>query len=268
VTGWKGRLSALLTSGKFLHACILSGGTPSLRREAALYIAAFLNCPDQGEKPCGLCPACAQVAQGNHPNVHLLAPERDSLKIEQIRGMRERLQQRPFQPGAQVAILEDGHKLTEAAASALLKILEEPPPDTYILILAPQALNILPTLRSRCGEIYLGIVHEVRERAQAYWEGILEGDLLTLFDRLLPQMEKEEAIYDLLLSWEEFCCEGLKQGLAHGEKEKGQYFLEIFRALERTRKALRYNANLRLALEALLWGMYILREEKGVKVNS
>lgn len=89
---------------------------------------------------------------GNHPDYHVLAPEKgkSSLGIEPIRQVIETLYAHAQQGGAKVIWLPQAEQLTEAAANALLKTLEEPPEKTYFLLGCREPSRLMATLRSRC----------------------------------------------------------------------------------------------------------------------
>lgn len=104
------------------------------------------------DSPCGLCSACSKVLQDIHPDVHYIQPEvaEGQIKIEQIRLLQHTVYQTPQLGMRSVVVLKPVDGLNTAAASALLKILEEPPPATIFVLLTTQPDLLLPTLWSRC----------------------------------------------------------------------------------------------------------------------
>ncbi|MFI8418105.1 DNA polymerase III subunit delta' [Serratia sp. NPDC078593] len=131
-----------------LHASVGNGD------EALVYgIGRWLICQRRnGEKSCGECHSCRLMLAGNHPDYHVLAPEKgkSSLGVEPIRQLIEILYAHAQQGGAKVVWLPQAELLTEAAANALLKTLEEPPANTYFLLGCREPSRLLATLRSRC----------------------------------------------------------------------------------------------------------------------
>ena len=99
---------------------------------------------------CGRCRTCRAISADRHPDIHLLAPTGKMIKVEQIRQLRDTIAMKPFEATARVVIIEDAHAMNTPAANALLKSLEEPPPDTVFLLLTDQPGRMLPTVVSRC----------------------------------------------------------------------------------------------------------------------
>ncbi|MHA7847192.1 DNA polymerase III subunit delta' [Serratia sp. D1N4] len=136
------------------HHALLVHAAPGNGDEALLYaLSRWLICQQRnGEKSCGECHSCRLMLAGNHPDYHVLTPEKgkSSLGIEPIRQVIEILYSHAQQGGAKVVWLPQAELLTEAAANALLKTLEEPPTNTFFLLACREPSRLLATLRSRC----------------------------------------------------------------------------------------------------------------------
>lgn len=136
------------------HHALLVHTAPGNGDAALLYaLSRWLICQQRkGEKSCGECHSCRLMLAGNHPDYHVLAPEKGktSLGVEPIRQVIEILYSHAQQGGAKVVWLSQAELLTEAAANALLKTLEEPPGNTYFLLGCNDPSSLLATLRSRC----------------------------------------------------------------------------------------------------------------------
>lgn len=102
---------------------------------------------------CQRCTACTKITRGVHPDVLVIAKEGASIKLAQIRALKERCRVHPYEARRRVIIIEDSQDLTEEASNALLKILEEPPASNLFLLLAPEPYSLLPTIVSRCCHI-------------------------------------------------------------------------------------------------------------------
>jgi DNA polymerase III subunit delta' len=100
--------------------------------------------------PCGQCSPCVRIAAGMHPDVTLIQPEAGVIKIGEIRNLCRILSMKPFEGHARVAILSDAHLMNPPASNALLKMLEEPPEQTLLILTARQSADLLPTIVSRC----------------------------------------------------------------------------------------------------------------------
>lgn len=116
-------------------------------------LSRWLMCQQRdGIKSCGHCHGCQLMQAGTHPDWYSLAAEKgkSSLGIDAVRGVTEKLYHHAQQGGAKVVWLPDAAQLTEAAANALLKTLEEPPANTWFFLSSREPQRLLATLRSRC----------------------------------------------------------------------------------------------------------------------
>ena len=134
------------------HAWVFTGPPGSGRSSAAVAFAAALVCPQGG---CGSCNECRSVRTGAHPDVEVIRTEGLSIKVEDVRELLTRVSWAPSMGGWRVVVMEDADRLTESAANALLKAIEEPGTRTVWLLCAPTLHDVLPTIRSRCRHLQL-----------------------------------------------------------------------------------------------------------------
>ncbi|MBI4126689.1 MAG: DNA polymerase III subunit delta' [Deltaproteobacteria bacterium] len=142
------QLQQTLAGGKMSHASLLSGLRGIGKHRVATVMAMALTC--QTTTPCGTCASCRKIEKRQHPDVFFLAPDGDWVKIEQIRTLTAQLQLHSLEGKAKVVIMDDVDRMTESAANALLKTLEEPPPSTYFFLVTPHPHRLVATIRSRC----------------------------------------------------------------------------------------------------------------------
>ncbi|RLM27083.1 DNA polymerase III subunit delta' [Brenneria alni] len=148
------------------HHAILLHALPGMGDDSLVYaLSRWLMCqhPD-GIKSCGKCHSCHLMMAGTHPDWYVLNPEKgkQSLGVDPVRGVLDKLYQHSRQGGAKVIWLPSAEQLTEAAANALLKTLEEPPQSTYFLFCCRNPACLLATLRSRCLYHYLEVPDETQ----------------------------------------------------------------------------------------------------------
>ncbi|MFW5468427.1 DNA polymerase III subunit delta' [Knoellia sp. CPCC 206435] len=143
---------AVTDPGSMTHAWLLTGPPGSGRSVAARAFAAALQCPSGG---CGECRECRTAADGTHADVDVIATEGLSIKVEQARDLVALAAHRPSVGRWRVIIVEDADRLTERAADALLKALEEPVPRTVWMLCAPSVEDVIITIRSRSRQVRL-----------------------------------------------------------------------------------------------------------------
>jgi DNA polymerase-3 subunit delta' len=143
------------TSQAMTHAWLFTGPPGSGRSVAARAFAAALQCV-QGTG-CGQCPGCRTTMHGTHADVRLVVPEGLSISVAEMRALVQAAARRPTGGRWQVVIVEDADRLTEGAANALLKAVEEPPERTVFLLCAPSdhPEDVSVTIRSRCRSMSL-----------------------------------------------------------------------------------------------------------------
>lgn len=146
-----------LGDGTMTHAWLITGPPGSGRSVAALCFAAALQCTGEGEPGCGSCRACTTTMVGTHADVRRVIPEGLSIGVGEMRAIVQIASRRPTTGRRQIVVIEDADRLTEGAANALLKVVEEPPPSTVFLLCAPSVdpEDIAITLRSRCRHVAL-----------------------------------------------------------------------------------------------------------------
>ncbi len=148
-------LRAFLTKADIPQS-LLFEGEPGLgkRKIAEIFAAAVLcqsniSADDRGQiEACGHCLACQKMSGQNHPDFSVLVPDGNAIKIDQIRKIQEALVYKPVD-----VIIDPAEKMNAAAANALLKTLEEPPPYALLILVSGKSGMLLPTLRSRCQKL-------------------------------------------------------------------------------------------------------------------
>jgi len=131
---------------------LFTGPAGSGRSNAAIAFAAALVCKDGG---CSKCQDCLSTILGTHADVELIKTHGLTIKIDEIRELISRASWAPSVAKFRVVVIEDADRLTESAANALLKVIEEPGLATIWLLCAPTLTDVLPTIRSRCRHLAL-----------------------------------------------------------------------------------------------------------------
>jgi DNA polymerase-3 subunit delta' len=164
------------------HA-ILIHAAPGLGGELlAAWIGAFVLCETRDVAPCGRCPACNLNVAGNHPDLHWVAREEDAkqLQIDQVRALCDVLALKSYRGGYKVAIIATADLMTANAANALLKTLEEPPPQSLLVLCSARPSRLPATIVSRCQRLTIPTPPReqalgwLAEQAGGDWSRVLE----------------------------------------------------------------------------------------------
>jgi DNA polymerase-3 subunit delta' len=141
--------AAVADPAAMTHAWLFTGPPGSGRSVAARAFAAALQCPDGGD---GTCHQCRTVLAGTHADLNLIVPEGLSIGVLEARELVRIAGRAPSQGRWQTIIVEDADRMSEAAANAVLKMIEEPPPRTVVVLCAPSLHpeDVPVTIRSRC----------------------------------------------------------------------------------------------------------------------
>lgn len=169
-------LAALLADRKRLpHALLVHGPAGTGKAEFARSLAAGTLCESpRSSLACGECPSCHWFSQGNHPDFREIVPEAAAedegdgeaegakekakslvIKIDQVRAVADFISLSTHRAGHRVLVVRPAEAMQPAAANALLKTLEEPPPATLIVLVSDRPARLLPTIRSRCRKVAL-----------------------------------------------------------------------------------------------------------------
>lgn len=251
---------------KLAHFLLFHGSGAAERYQAALHLASILNCQEKN-RPCGRCSACKKVESGNHPDIHIIRPTKTSVGIEQIIQLQEKIYRKRFEGEYRICLIEEADKLTLPAANALLKMSEDPPENTIIILSTTNGEGIINTLQSRAQSIYFSSPSEqewlygddayhlsggdpdlahrindwglerIRVLLTTYLSAVETADFLKIYS-LFP-LEREETL--LLIQ--------VLAVIIRNKALKEEVSPQLLAEVGRTAEALRKQANSRLALE-------------------
>jgi DNA polymerase-3 subunit delta' len=149
-------LQRAIKNGKVAQSYLFLGNEGIGKKYAALQFAKALNClgaeAEEGDA-CDHCTSCKKIDHGLHPDVLVIEPEGQNIKVEQIRQLQRELAYRPYEGKYRVCIVTAADRMAPHIPNTLLKTLEEPPLHTVIILLANNSRFMLPTILSRCQPI-------------------------------------------------------------------------------------------------------------------
>jgi DNA polymerase-3 subunit delta' len=164
----KAVLKRMLVTDRLPGAMLFTGEEGVGKKLFALEVARALNCrTPQDQEACGVCSSCVRIRKLNyptrddadewtqiiwtdHPDVGLVVAPKRVLRVEQMRQIEKEANFRPFEGKARVFLIDEADKLNDASANALLKVLEEPPRTSHLLLITARPAMLLPTILSRC----------------------------------------------------------------------------------------------------------------------
>ena len=157
------QLQNAFNQGRIPHAFLFHGPEGVGKKTTALAFAKALNCLANIPDSCGVCSSCRKADHRNHLDIIVLAPEGQFIKIQAIRDLQERLKFKPREGKKRICIIDEAERMNDAAANALLKTLEEPPPANLIILVSPRPFQLPPTILSRCRQLRFNPLAEEKE---------------------------------------------------------------------------------------------------------
>lgn len=232
------------------------------------------------------CKSCMELEGNNHPDFMCIEPEGNSIKIEQIRFLQKKIQEKPIISNRKVYIIDDADTMTTEAQNCLLKTLEEPPEFATIILIGNNENAFLPTIKSRCMiltyqpieekeiqqymQTHYGITNMtsnqlamfqgsigkailLKDKQEQYHKiedmiaGLNKNDLLTIMQLAEPLYKAKDEIFEIL--------EYINILLLKLAKENYLY-TNCIEIVENTKKRLKQNANYDMCIDNMVFNMW------------
>ena len=230
----------------------------------------------EDKKPCNKCKSCVQFLGGNNPDISIISPDGNSIKIEQIRMINSKILEKPVTSNRKVYIINDSEKMTQEAQNCLLKTLEEPPAYATIILICSNEAKLLTTIKSRCTKINFSSIsnEELKKYLPEADESIINfadgsiGKLLRIKDKkdlyenieeLVNTIEKTPKskvwnLFDILYKSQDDINEILDYMnilfLSKGRTE--EKYLNCIEIVEKAKRRLLSNSNYNMTIDNLL----------------
>jgi DNA polymerase-3 subunit delta' len=155
---WFNQYLARLDLESLHHAFLIGGKEGVGKKNFSLLLSQLILCKERNKfMPCDGCQACKLFISSNHPDFYVIKMEEDKKKISinQIKELQTKFYESSFLGGNKIFLVELAEFLSNDAADSLLKILEEPPDNTYFIITSNRTKQLSATIRSRCSEVFI-----------------------------------------------------------------------------------------------------------------
>ena len=243
--------------GRIPHACLISAPDMAAAMAEARRVAAAALCTGGADKPCGVCRHCRKAQAGIHPDIVHIArltddkgKQKKQISVDQVRAMSADACMLPNEAQRKVYIIEDAESMNPSAQNAALKLLEEPPLGAMFLLCCTNAMQLLPTVRSRCAEFSLG--GKVQEKAEegsglaaAYIKAVAAGDE----SQLLRWCAQNEGMDNAAaLAFAEQTRQKLSDMLCEREKSRGlsrEDMMRLCALMDKCTEYLRFNVGVK-----------------------
>lgn len=187
----------LIKTNRLQHAYIFEGVAGTGKYEMARWIAQRLYCqkPTDDGSPCLDCNQCFRIQQGEHPDVTTLQPDGQTIKVDQVRAIKEEFSKSGMETRRKILIVEDMEKMTTNAANSLLKFIEEPEGEITIMLLTTEVQQLLPTIVSRAQIIHFPI-RDIKIRIEDIQEKGIPREAATIIAYLTQDTDQAIVIYE------------------------------------------------------------------------
>lgn len=234
-------LEGIITTKRIASGYIFIGGANEAKLNSAKYFAKALNCSNS-INPCNACISCTKADKNVNPDIIIIEKDKSSIKIEQIRNLKELTKYGPSESSWQIVIINEADTLTIEAANSFLKLLEEPPPQVVFILISDREGNLPKTIESRCQKIIFeeSDIPNPQEEVENFFNKMDNGkfDYIDMTEVLGQTKEPKEFLRQLYSLYAQ----------AHKASE-AKIVLDILKGIER-------KANQKLALDLLcikLW---------------
>lgn len=247
-------LKQQIESGEFVSFMLFVGQKGTGKHKMVEDFAATVMCEDGNGPPCQECSGCKLMKSGSHPDYLKISAE-GPIKIADIRNLQKALYLKPFKAGHKVAFIENAHMMTEESANAMLKVLEEPPENSIIILTAPEKKLLPETIVSRSQVVNFGTTGAVEDYSQEFIADIMEVlKKRPVYEKILlsQKYSKEKSLALDFLN----ALEGILRDVVLGKRQIEGYSSHLvisnLELIQKSREYLKNNLSGKFVLENLI----------------
>lgn len=285
----KALLDKTIKSNNILHSYMFLGIDGIGKMKFAKEFAKMILCESTEKKPCNKCKACLEFENNNNPDFNVIEKYENSIKIDQIRYMNQKIVEKPIVSKRKVYIINEAETMTREAQNSLLKTLEEPPYYATIILIVSNENKLLNTIKSRCIKVnFIGLkTEEINQYIEENSIDIYENEIIEFCEgsigkfeklrenietycdvkNLLDSMKNNNLTYilnnsDVLYKNKELINDILEYLNMLLMKSKKIQMINCIQYVEETKKRLNFNSNYDMTIDRLLMKMWEEINEK------
>ena len=181
----------VVKNNKLTHAYLIEHLDNSVTYDFSLWLAQHIFCLEKNEGlACGNCSNCLRIESFDFPDVNVIEPDGQTIKVDQVREIKQTFIRSGMESRKKVLIIRQAEKMTVSAANSLLKFIEEPDGMMYVFFLTTNLNKILPTIQSRCQQVYLKPVSKKSIESELKIQTDFSDNQIKLITELTDSKEK------------------------------------------------------------------------------
>ena len=277
-------LQEAVKANKVSHSYLFVGQAGIGKKMIATEFAKAILCLGD-DKYCNNCKSCLEFDGNNNPDFILIEPEGNNIKIDQIRNMQRKVQEKPIISNKKVYIINSADLMTKEAQNALLKTLEEPPEFVTIILVGENENEFLATIKSRCMILHFNPISnsDMKKYLEENYNMNVTSNMLDVFqgsigkaielkdkqeeyltiENAIDNLEKEDLIdlikkLDILYTSKDEILDMLDYIniiLLKKSKENVKY-TDCIKIVENTKRRIAQNANYDMSIDNMLFNMW------------
>lgn len=229
------QLQKTFEHGRLAHAYLFEGDTGTGKKEVGLWMAKHVFCTNLiDNNPCNQCNNCTRINENEHPDVLRIAPDGQTIKVDQIRELKAEFSKSGVETAQKVFLIEQADKMSVGAANSLLKFLEEPEGKVLAILETTSLAKILPTIQSRCQVLHFQPLNQEKLVNALETSGInkntalLLAELTNSFDKAVEISQDQwfNEAREIIQQWFEYLKKDDSQAFIYVQKKMIKAFKE------------------------------------------